>query len=522
MYRNDYRFQNRFRVIGSLECKGPLHAGDGDVASFVERARHLGMEIPDETVAADPEYATTSTGVGKLPILPGTALKGVLLHWLERHGVERSAIERLFGKVEGGKAVFGGRAVFYDATLESSPPVEKGLRWWHPDRCTCLSPQVVIDPKTRTATPGLLYYTEFVPAGSVFRLEVAGQDWSDEDRNLLLFALHNAFSENPDSAQVGAGQASNWGRVVWSPTSVEVLGEAELKGWMAEPARHYSSAFVAVGDARGLEKAALDRWQAGPAGQTVDLDVVLRFEGAFLVNDPSQARKRDKERNKDGIAHATMRQVDGKYYLPSSSVRGALRAQARRIWQTCAWDQAGDLNRMEKEKDRTQSRRRGDQKRMAPVHRLFGASGWRSPLEIEDFDLVSKPNVNTQEFVAIDRFTGGVSEDRKFNAVRLYQPVFRGTLRVDVKRWTDAGVGGWGWLWLAFLLRDWMEGDITFGFGASKGYGACKAEIQVQGEGPEALLLAKLVRDFGTEFVYPELAEWERQWEEVLRQGVAA
>jgi hypothetical protein len=153
---------------------------------------------------------------------------------------------------------------------------------------------------------------------------------------------------------------------------------------------------------------------------------------------------------------------------------------------------------------------------------MLGASGWRSPIEIGDFELVGTAQEHPQEFVAIDRFTGGAAEERKFNARGLYAPAFRGRLRIRLDRAKAAGVEGWGWLWLVFLLRDWMEGDITFGFGAAKGYGACTALIEVKGQCAEAILLAGLLQGHRRSFDDPRLAEWERQWNEWISREVAA
>jgi hypothetical protein len=76
--------------------------------------------------------------------------------------------------------------------------------------------------------------------------------------------------------------------------------------------------------------------------------------------------------------------------------------------------------------------------------------------------------------LAIDRFTGGGADGLKFNAQAVYQPVLSGTLRLDVRR-----LDLWALGLLALTLRDALEGDLTFGFGASKGYGA--GHIRVTG-----------------------------------------
>ena len=94
-------------------------------------------------------------------------------------------------------------------------------------------------------------------------------------------------------------------------------------------------------------------------------------------------------------------------------------------------------------------------------------------LEVSDF-VADAPLTATevQEFVAIDRFTGGAADAKKFNAHFVYRPTLKGRLSIlleDLRPWS-LGL-------LALTVRDLIEGDITFGWGASKGYGACRAEI---------------------------------------------
>lgn len=60
----------------------------------------------------------------------------------------------------------------------------------------------------------------------------------------------------------------------------------------------------------------------------------------------------------------------------------------------------------------------------------------------------------------------------KFNADYADRPRLRGTIGVDLKRAEPWSLG-----LVALTLRDLVEGDITLGHGASKGYGACQAVI---------------------------------------------
>ena len=83
-----------------------------------------------------------------------------------------------------------------------------------------------------------------------------------------------------------------------------------------------------------------------------------------------------------------------------------------------------------------------------------------------------------QEFVAIDRFTGGGAPQLKFNATSRYQPILKGQLSIDLARLAYADAGGWAIALLVLVLRDLVEGDIRLGFGSAKGFGALHAELQ--------------------------------------------
>ncbi len=516
MRTRDYRFQNRYRISGILTSRSEIHVGDGDTGEFLTRASALKLPVPDDVVAADPEFATTATAFDNKPIVPGSSIKGILRQWLDRSGIDGKLTDRVFGTIAG-----GGIAVFHDASWTGgSHDIAAGFRWYDPKRKTCLMPQVVIDPATRTAAEGLLYYTEFVPPGASFQLEIAGQDWTAEDRDLLLFALARAFSDTAQPARIGANEAGGWGEVRWALGKIEIMGPEEQKKWLAGPVGPYSQAFNTLADPAGVEKAACAKWNPAAAPERVSIGVELSFQGPFLINDPSQVRSRD-ETNPDPIAHAIIKTTDGKYCLPQSSIRGVLRAQARRIFQTLCWQSPADLNKLPK--SGAEVRRRDGLPDLSPFYRMFGATGWRSPIEIDDFAALAPVAAHKQEFVAIDRFTGGASDERKFNAHGLYAPRFGGEIRIEVDRWRDAGLDGGAWLLLAFVLHDWIEGDITVGFGAAKGYGACRAVIQVRGDSKEARLLAGIVNRDPVSLANDSLLErWELDWKQFTQSQEAA
>jgi len=206
----------------------------------------------------------------------------------------------------------------------------------------------------------------------------------------------------------------------------------------------------------------------------VTLDITLHGASHFLVNDPSQTGAiRDQQ-----TGHAPLRDAAGHVVLPASAFRGVLRSQAEKILRTLHGSHAACTPAAVCAPVETLA----DVARRCLACQLFGAAGWRSPLAVTDFRTpapVPEEQLLTQEFLAIDRFTGGGAEHLKFNAKALYQPTLTGQLSVDLQALARAGVGRWALGLLALTLRDLMEGDIRVGFGAAKGYGAVRAEMAV-------------------------------------------
>jgi CRISPR/Cas system CSM-associated protein Csm3 (group 7 of RAMP superfamily) len=167
----------------------------------------------------------------------------------------------------------------------------------------------------------------------------------------------------------------------------------------------------------------------------------------------------------------------GKVVLPAKSFRGAFRAQAEKILRTMGIHACNPLETIPtngccKAVEDISDVEKG---KLCMACRIFGAPGWKTPLSISEFRLESgKYEIRTQEFVAIDRFTGGGKASAKFNANAIYRPIFNGTIQVNNNLMPEEGLAI-----LAMTLRDLIEGDITFGFGAAKGYGSCTAEVDL-------------------------------------------
>jgi len=333
-----------------------------------------------------------------------------------------------------------------------------------------------------------------VPAGAEFEVVIEGQEvqhtGTEPERIAscegILALLETAFRPG---LSIGSGEANGWGTLHWSLAKTERMDCAAIAAWLNRDASEsWTSAFQSAKPIASVLKQ-----QKPPVTVTIALD--LAFDGAMLVNDPSRVRTGAKS-----IAHAAIQSPHGdRYILPATSVRGALRAQAERICNTITPVGVGLENVV----------RRSQLNKLHPFLRLFGAGGWRSPIQIADFELKYASKTHSQEFVAIDRFTGGAAGSRKFNAIGLWKPQFHGKLVLDIRRLDTANVGDWKWLLLAYVLRDWMEGDGYIGFGRSKGYGAFRATIAVTGDVPHARLLNDILERKADALESPSLEHWE-------------
>jgi len=454
--------RQRWRIEGTLTSRTPLHVGSGEV---IERA---GVEHPD--TGARVEINAVAADARGLPYLPATALRGVARGWIKRAGAPEAVRRELFGSTE-----LGGRAVFEDGFVEDRFEPEHPPPHWEPAALTGVTARVAIDRRTRSAAPERLFHDAFVPAGVRFQVAVDGE-LSEEEAAWLLAAL-GAF-DDPDGPALGAGTADGWGRMVWTPGAIRRLDTGGVRAWLRSGAAGAGwSILPAAGEeveTRLTERASEHRrGAAGPAVLGCALE--LAFEGPLLVNDPSRCSRKDPDRPD----HHALLDARGFPYLPASSFRGALRSHAERILRTVAGPDAA-CGSGERPPCRPPATVAEVGTVLCPACRLFGAAGWRSPLAVTDFTAAGEREAGErlrQEFVAIDRFTGGAASRLKFDAVAYHEPVLRGLVTLDPAALDRAGCGLWALGLVALTLRDLCEGDIGFGFGAAKGYGRCRAVV---------------------------------------------
>jgi CRISPR/Cas system CSM-associated protein Csm3 (group 7 of RAMP superfamily) len=493
-------FKNRYLIKGILTVETPLHIGSGETTThpklITETGEH-GKRIEISAVAKDAQNK---------PYIPASTLKGNLRAWLETRVDDKSLVELVFGhspKEANQEDGHCGKIDFWDAHLAGkcviANPEQRAFPYWDEERQTGVQVGVTIDRQTRTAREERLFHWEIVPPGLRFEVHLTGENLKNDELALLLAGLEG-FNDEKRPVMLGSETAQNQGKMRWqsSEAKIQCLDQEAVRAWLEEPDDEQRGMwFKAIKPVNQSKQAQLMKLgnkliTSESNRPTLRLVMRLKFDTPFLVNDPSK--------EKEGVHNfQPRRDAKGRVLLPAKSMRGAVRAQAERIIRTLNGKAAGLVDETYKANDKAaglvdETYKANDKaaccvddKKSAckPIQsieevdglclacQLFGATGWQTPIRISDFSLVESQGEFDQDFVAIDRFTGGGSEGAKFRARVTHAPLLEGHWDIDLKR-----VKLWGLGLLALVIRDLTEGDVTFGYGAAKGYGHARLTIQ--------------------------------------------
>lgn len=471
----------RVRIRFTLETVSPLHCGDGGTLDAEEwpcaNPRTKGRI---NSVCMVDRYAE-SLGERR-PYIPGSTIRGSLR---ERGG----APAKLFG-IADKKEIRRGLVSVHDALRTRPGPrpaalsaptdnstnsrgkrerhaerPKSGDLYWNERTYTTLRDGVSLDPITGTAREGLLFAFEVVPAGTRFEVVVEAQRIEHRDLAALL-GLVEEWRTPSEECALGKGRGKGWGQIqLHGRVNVELLDAGNLRDWLAsddeEPLPFVSKGFHAP--------AALSP-SARPGRR---LGFELKCDCPLLVNDPGRVQRADKKshdmqsvengerpKQKDHKpALVFLRTLEGDALIPGSTLRGALRARAKRILMTIAHSYC-----------------EADPATAAPaanalIGQLFGEPGRRSLLWISDAH-DRRTKAHPQVFTAVDRFTGAVAQEaQKIYSVEAAQcELLEGHCSVDLNRMRIPEGDWWKGL-LLLLVRDLMDGELAVGWGKSRGYG---------------------------------------------------
>ena len=408
---------------------------------------------------------------------------------------------RLFGDVAPTDANVPTRSVarasnvwVYDAYAQTDTLAE--------DPQTHVRDGVGIDRQTRTAAKNVKFNQEVLPAKNVtFPLQLKVQAPTEADAKEFAQLLAVVLAEwEAGRGRLGGNVARGLGAFTLKNVVCrrQNLTVDSLMAYLAAddvPWQVYEEdeVWLVQGLQMARENVRSKKVVAGNAGTILTINFNIHMENFSLVNDPVVAALS----KFDHAPQLTMAVGErGEPVLPGSSLRGALRSRAEKIARTLA-----TIHAVEKEATFAQARttfyrscpacdplknqwsaplancnirltipkkEEVAQTQICLSCQLFGNSRRGSRLWVADgtWQLPSL-NINqwqVQDFLAIDRFTGGGMDGAKFDAAPLVGAQFQTALTLHNPQAWELG-------WLALVLRDLAAGGMRLGFGAAKGYG---------------------------------------------------
>ncbi|MDE5832489.1 MAG: hypothetical protein K2H64_05825 [Desulfovibrio sp.] len=326
--------------------------------------------------------------------------------------------------------------------------------------------------------------SELVPAGARFLLEIRCDGWKRD-----LAPKEEKFFEDlcakiaAGGLSLGGGRSKGYGqyRVLdYSYEKIDLKTREGQEKWL----NSLPGALPAPG-AKNLP--AVDANLAADEGLSGELEIDLSGSGAIIIGGGHGAA--DIAFALTPVLNYAEGKTEQKYILPSTSVKGVLRAAAANILA---------------------SRGLGENKRRQIIEEMFGRasgeSGIKSKISVSDCELNQSSSAIVPH-VALDRFSGGPMTGALFDE----QPVFaknygvRLKLKVDSLRDYEAAL-------FFHLLLDLADGRLAFGNGVNRGNG--RLEAKGWRERPEILFgdLAwngSFLRDLEREDAELNFMEWD-------------
>ena len=477
--RNAKPYPHRWLITYTATAQTPLSIGDG-------RSESGRVQDPDEP-SRIVWHNTVARDANGQPYLAASGLKGALRNWARALQLQNPElnITDLFGAEKGRDDTAERRPGFLDLHDAHLNPLREGqsatfanLAHANEATQTYIDAATRIDRDTQTVADRLLFNQERVASGAAFSGSFLLQHPDPEVGKKLvshLLGLLNAASEPAQGGlALGGDTGRGMGRVNFTNLQVSHFGPAQFKKWVSNGAK---------GTWRdGAEKAPVPA-AVFTAQQPDELALNIQFTSRFLVNEPSRTTK---GQGANSVAHTPRLDLSGKPVLPATSLHGALRAQAERILRTLGLDPGGAGGQP------FDPSSPGGQL----IAALYGHTDRAAALEQAAPPRCTNPGAShTQDFIAIDRFTGGGKDGAKYNAQSVYCPAFEARLRLNAQRFNNALRDAQGENaklqaaargLLLLTLRDLAEGDIPLGWGKRKGYGACQAN----GSGGQDLIAA--------------------------------
>jgi CRISPR-associated RAMP protein (TIGR02581 family) len=430
----DYKAARKI-IRGTLTFETGLHIGSGDEGDWI-----------DSTIIKTKDCK---------PFIPATTIAGIFRQLAEGN-LPLDQVEKLLGytkkKPDGTTENQASRLIFCDAFLsnESKSGYRNG---------------VGIRRDSLTSREKALFSLETVEK-PVFDFKLIIDNSQPEDMNIIEPIL-SEFQAGRVAIGGDKSRGLGWVRL------------SDLKYADIKPDNLDSFVAYLVDGKENFQDLTINKSRTDGDGSYIEMEYALTLEdmdASLIVSSDVPGFSIDADADQTFVRDETT----GKFFIPGSSIKGPFRSQAERIirffnhsYKFSACDPTDPENscstKIKKEKE--ENRVIDLQITSCPVCRIFGNGYLASRIFFTDVYDDTDQTEQIIDNVAIDRFTGGALEGAKFNTEVATRVNLKGRIILkDIEEW-QAGL-------IAFVLRDWMMGDIRIGFGKMKGYGRCKVNLE--------------------------------------------
>ncbi len=401
-------------------------------------------------------------------VIPGSSLAGVLRGVVESMtGTTAKCVLATGGSASPGSAepcqckcceLFGNvRPVTRDANAATNRAVARCSKLtFHDAQIEQPSVRVVdnvsIDRTRRSAADHRLFSHEEVAPGARFLIVVEGRDLTAEEIDTLKKALAEI---GRGGVGIGARTAQGLGRV-----------EATLITVRARNSRNANALIAAClhgddSDTAWTETQAVEFHEQQPSRwPSIEFALKSTDQTTLLVNDPTESVR---------TGYDSAPRGGDRPELPGTSFRGVLRSHCERILRTlnesaaCDPTGAGACSRTLPDAQPAE---------LCFACRVFGNENYASCVRVCVTRLDGpRSRAIPIDYVAIDRFTGGAADGKKFNARLAMGQHFKVRIEVAASRGSDNDVTEPAFGLLALFARDLMDKRVAFGAASSRGNG---------------------------------------------------
>ena len=413
---NKESVRRRLHVEGKLLLKAPLLIGTGS---------------NDDKNQTDIQILKGKDGI---PFIPGTSLTGVLRQYVEEDDPRAAAL--LFGEdVEHPSAYelkLQSSIILYDIKLRNAEIVRRD--------------SVNIDGLTGTGIKQGKFDYEAIDQGAhgIFAADIIWRGIHEKEKELLDNKLERLWNHLSDGIHLGARTAIGFGRAVLEDIEIDCYD-------FQDPADTAAYFLNKPSKSHKIFKHKASEHAYPSNNFIVDADFALK--SGLLVRDYDKSHMEDSSEN--SIDAIMLRDSDGNWLIPGTSLKGVLRHRAEYILQS-----------MGRDTDILESLMGPDPAKL----RSHLSPKLRSRFRVDEVRMVAANlKAYPQSRNRVDRFTGGTIDAALFTMVPVWQK--DPAEKALSMHWEIHNAQPWEIGLALLLLKDMWLGKIAIGGGKSVGHG---------------------------------------------------